>query len=39
MQYGFDWSSGPVAFEVLEDLTLARNSIQHEREAAKGSGR
>jgi hypothetical protein len=25
-----NWSAGPVPFETLEDLTLARNSVQHE---------
>jgi hypothetical protein len=28
-EYGIDWSKGPVKLEVLEDLSLARNDIQH----------
>jgi hypothetical protein len=29
-QLGIDWDRGPVPFDILEDLTLARNHIQHE---------
>ena len=28
--YGIEWEKGPVKMEVLEDLNLARNDIQHE---------
>jgi hypothetical protein len=28
--FGIDWETGPVAFETLEDVALARNHIQHE---------
>ena len=28
-EYGIDWSKGPIKVEVLEDLSLARNDIQH----------
>lgn len=33
-ELGIDWSAGPVPFEVLEDVSLARNSIQHETTTA-----
>ena len=28
-EYGIEWEAGPVNLEILEDLSLARNDIQH----------